>query len=93
MLAIGEIGAGFGTVKNSGQASGSPWWGQSFGYDGFGNLVSKTPTAGLQDLRDAPDDEGRPLNEAPLAWLDRGLAETAASRVESLRDYEFERGL
>jgi hypothetical protein len=21
-------------------------WGQSFGYDGFGNLISKTPTAG-----------------------------------------------
>ena len=25
---------------------GGPLWGQSFGYDGFGNLVSKTPTAG-----------------------------------------------
>ena len=25
---------------------GGPAWGQSFGYDGFGNLLTKTPTAG-----------------------------------------------
>ena len=34
------------TTQNQSQYPNAPWWGQSFGYDGFGNLMSKTPTAG-----------------------------------------------
>jgi hypothetical protein len=43
----------------------------------------------LQDLRDAPDDDGPPLDAAPLPSLHHGLADIAASHVKSLRDYEF----
>lgn len=47
----------------------------------------------LQDLRDAADDDGPPLDAAALASLDRGLADLAAGRVKPLADYERERSL
>ena len=47
----------------------------------------------LQDLRDAADEDGPPLDPAALASLDRGLADLAAGRVKSLAEYERERGL
>jgi hypothetical protein len=47
----------------------------------------------LQDLRDAADDDGPPLDAEALASLDRGRADLAAGRVKPLADYERERGL
>lgn len=47
----------------------------------------------LEDLRDAADDEGPPLDAAALASLDRGLADIAENRVKPLDQYERERGL
>ena len=47
----------------------------------------------LQDLRDAADDDGPPLDAEALASLDRGLADVAAGRVKPLAEYERERGL
>jgi predicted transcriptional regulator len=47
----------------------------------------------LQDLRNAVDDDGPPLDAEGLASLDRGLADVAAGRVKPLSEYERERGL
>ena len=47
----------------------------------------------LQDLRDAADEAGPPLNPEAPASLDRGLADLPAGRVKSLTEYERERGL
>ncbi len=47
----------------------------------------------LQDLRDAADEDGPPLDPEALASLDRGLADVAAGRVKPLAEYERERGL
>ena len=47
----------------------------------------------LQDLRDAADEGGPPLDAEALASLDRGLADLAAGRVKPLAEYERERGL
>lgn len=47
----------------------------------------------LQDLRDAADVNGPPLDLETLAELDRGLADVAAGRVKPLAEYERERGL
>jgi hypothetical protein len=47
----------------------------------------------LQDLRDAADDDGPPLDAEALASLDRGLADLAAGRVKPLAEYQRERGL
>jgi hypothetical protein len=47
----------------------------------------------LQDLRDANDEEGPPLDAEALASLDRGLADLAAGQLTHLVDYERERGL
>ena len=47
----------------------------------------------LEDLRDAPDTEGPPLDPATLESLDRGLADVAEGRVKPLDQYESERGL
>jgi len=47
----------------------------------------------LQDLRDAADQDGSPLDPEALASLDRGLADLAAGRVKPLSEYERERGL
>ena len=47
----------------------------------------------LEDLRDAADASGEPLDAETLVSLDRGLADIAAGRVKSLEDYERERGL
>ena len=47
----------------------------------------------LQDLRDATDEDGPPLDRETGASLDRGLADLAASRVKPLAEYERERGL
>jgi len=44
----------------------------------------------LEDLRDAADTDGRPLDAEALASLDRGLADIAAGRVVSLEDFERE---
>jgi hypothetical protein len=47
----------------------------------------------LEDLRDAADVEGPPLDAETLASLDRGLADVAAGRVKPLSVYTRERGL
>ena len=47
----------------------------------------------LEDLQDAADGEGPPLDEMVLAWVDRGLADVAAGHTKSLSEYERERGL
>jgi hypothetical protein len=49
--------------------------------------------AWLQDLRDAADEDGSPLDAEGLASLDRGLADVAAGRTKPLAKYECERGL
>jgi len=46
----------------------------------------------LEDLRNAADSGGPPLDEEGLESLDRGLADIAAGRVKSLEDYDRERG-
>ena len=47
----------------------------------------------IQDLRDAADADGPPLDPESLASLDRGLADLAAGRVKPLAEYERERSL
>ncbi len=47
----------------------------------------------LEDLRDAADDDGPPLDAAALASLDRGLADISKGRVKPLDRYEREHGL
>jgi hypothetical protein len=47
----------------------------------------------LEDLRDAADSDGPPLDQESLASLDRGLADVAAGRVKPLDQYERERRL
>jgi hypothetical protein len=47
----------------------------------------------LEDLRDAADADGPPLDAAALASLDRGLADVSKGRVKPLDQYECERGL
>ena len=47
----------------------------------------------FQDLRDAADEDGPPLDAEALASLDRGLADLAAGRVKPLAEYKRERGL
>ena len=47
----------------------------------------------LEDLRDAADADGPPLDGATLASLDRGLADVSEGRVKSLDQYERERGV
>jgi hypothetical protein len=42
----------------------------------------------LDDLRDAADVNGAPLDSEARASLDRGLADIAADRVVSLEDFE-----
>ena len=44
----------------------------------------------LEDLRDAADVDGPPLDEEALASLDRGLADIASNRMISLEDFERE---
>ena len=47
----------------------------------------------LEDLRDAADADGPPLDGETLDSLDRGLADLKARRVKPLDQYERERGL
>ena len=47
----------------------------------------------LEDLRDAVDVDGPPLDAESLASLDRGLADIAAGRIKPLNEYRRERGL
>jgi predicted transcriptional regulator len=47
----------------------------------------------LEDLRDAADPGGLPLDDEALASLDRGLADIAAGRVKPLDEFKRERGL
>jgi hypothetical protein len=47
----------------------------------------------LEDLRDAADEDGPPLDAEALASLDRGLADIAEGRSKPLSEYERERGL
>jgi hypothetical protein len=47
----------------------------------------------LEDLRDAADVDGTPLDAETLASLDRGLTDIAAGRVKPLDEYKRERGL
>jgi hypothetical protein len=44
-----------------------------------------------EDLRDAADNDGPPLDAATLASLDRGLADVAEGRVKPLDRYQRER--
>ena len=44
----------------------------------------------LEDLRDAADVDGPPLDEEALASLVRGLADIASNRMISLEDFERE---
>jgi len=47
----------------------------------------------LEDLRNAVDSGGPPLDDETLASLDRGLADVAAWRLKPLDEYQRERGL
>lgn len=47
----------------------------------------------LEDLRDASDAGGAPLDAETLSSLDRGLSDIAEGRAKPLDQYEFERGL
>jgi hypothetical protein len=47
----------------------------------------------LEDLCNAADIDGPPLDAEAIASLDRGLAGVSASRVKPLNEYERERGL
>ena len=47
----------------------------------------------IEDLRNAADTDGEPLDSEARASLDRGLADIAAGRVKPLDQYERERGL
>jgi hypothetical protein len=47
----------------------------------------------LEDLRDAADTDGPPVDKETLESLDRGLADVKAGRVKPLKQYEGERGL
>jgi hypothetical protein len=47
----------------------------------------------LEDLRDASDAQGPPLDGESLASLDRGLADIAQGRSKTIGEYERERGL
>ena len=47
----------------------------------------------LEDLRQASDDDGPPIDAETLASLDRGLADIMKGRVKSLNEYERERGV
>ena len=47
----------------------------------------------LEDLRNAADEDGAPLDASTLAALDRAIADVAAGRVKPLEEYERERGL
>jgi len=47
----------------------------------------------LEDLRNAADENGPPLDADALASIDRGLADVAAGSVKSLEEYQRERGL
>jgi predicted transcriptional regulator len=47
----------------------------------------------LEDLRDAADVDGLPLDAETLAPVERGLADIAAGRVKPLDEYKRERGL
>ena len=44
----------------------------------------------LEDLRDAADADGPPLDAEALASLDRGLADIASNRMIALEDFERE---
>ncbi len=44
----------------------------------------------LEDLRDAADIDGPPLDQEALTSLDRGLADIASNRMISLEDFERE---
>jgi len=47
----------------------------------------------LEDLRNAADENGPPLDADALASIDRGVADVAAGRVKSLEEYQRKRGL
>jgi hypothetical protein len=47
----------------------------------------------LEDLRNAADIDGPPLDADALASLDRGLADISAGRVKVLNEFERDRGL
>lgn len=47
----------------------------------------------LEDLRDASDVDGPPLDPATLAELDLAIAEAAEGKLKPLEQYEHERGL
>jgi len=58
----------------------------------FTHVVDSRPHE-LEDLRDASDADGPPLDAAALASLDRGLPDVSEGRAKPLEQYERERGL
>jgi hypothetical protein len=57
-------------------------------------VIMDTKTSGMpDDLNDAADENGPPLNRETLSSIDRALADVAAGRVKSLDEYERERAL
>ncbi len=47
----------------------------------------------LEELRDAADVDGPPLDAKTVASLARGLADIAVGRVKPLNEYKRQRGL
>ena len=47
----------------------------------------------LEDLRDAADPDGSPLDSETVASLDRGLSDISENRVKTVDEYKRERGL
>ncbi len=47
----------------------------------------------LEELRNAVDSDGTPIDAKILDLIDRGLADVVAGHTKSFSDYERERGL
>jgi hypothetical protein len=61
--------------------------------DDLPDAQAELARAWLEDLRNAADEDGPPLDADTLGALDRGLADVAAGRVTPLEEYERKRGL
>jgi hypothetical protein len=61
--------------------------------DELGDPQAELARVWLEDLRDAADEDGPPLDAEALASVDRGLADAGAGRVKPLGEYERERSL
>jgi len=63
------------------------------GADGVYDQQTDLACALLEDLRNAADIDGPPLDADTLPSLVRGLADVSAGRVKPLNEYEREREL